>query len=326
MSLLQFSLISFCDCKHRQVALTVCLHRPPLADELASLVVGIVSSPAFCYRLHLRTEGAELSSRQECHGGGGGVVGGDGANLCSEPAGACLWTQSRRLASPHSGHRRLRAGAVHRTEVGHCVVIVGRRVWQRGLVSHRHAVAEVRGMGGWGVGGAGLKGGGNVFWRQGGRGLRYQAARQRLFPVGTVKLFLRAVPVLLFLTVFICLPLLLCPAVRGPQRLLLALLRELLLGEHSVQVVVWTAGMSFVLGLLTFAAGEEGGAQHLFATLILPWPPQALLTYNQKSIKNLTRQDKTRQDIGISKEWRIYVKHKRTLPLICRSHYMLNLY
>ncbi len=73
-SFLWFSLIRFPDSEHRQVALTVRLHWPSFADELTSLIVGIVSTPALCHRLHLRTEGAELSSSQERHGGGGGVV------------------------------------------------------------------------------------------------------------------------------------------------------------------------------------------------------------------------------------------------------------
>lgn len=69
---------------------------------------------------------------------------------------------------------------------------------------------------------------GYVLRRQRGRGLRREAAGERLFPLGGVERFLRAVPVIVSLYSFVCflalLFLLLGPAVGGPESLLLALL------------------------------------------------------------------------------------------------------
>lgn len=102
-SVLQFPSITSCDCKHGEVALAVRLHRSSLADELAPLVVRVITAPAFRHRLHFGAQGAELSSRQERHGRCGGVVGGDGADLRAQATRARLQTLNRRLPSPRSG-------------------------------------------------------------------------------------------------------------------------------------------------------------------------------------------------------------------------------
>lgn len=73
-----------------ELALAVCLHGPTLADQLAALVVCLLAAP------WVRAEGAGLGPRQEGDGGGGGVVGGDGAYLGPD-LGPRRWTRTRPL-------------------------------------------------------------------------------------------------------------------------------------------------------------------------------------------------------------------------------------